>query len=136
MDEPKHFKRSLRRLALAAALVLSGASAQAQPVVKIGFASPLTGPQAHYGIDNRNGARMAIDELNTRGTALGGKPVKFELVAEDDQADPKTGTIVAQRLVDAGIRGMVGHFNSGVTIPASLVYAENGMLAIDRKSVV
>ena len=103
------------------------ATAQAQQVVKIGFASPLTGPQAHYGTDNRNGAQMAIDELNAREPALGGKPVKFELVAEDDQADPKTGTIVAQRLVDAGIRGMVGHFNSGVTIPASRIYHDAGI---------
>ena len=93
-----------------------------QEVVKIGFASPLTGPQAHYGQDNLNGARMAIEELNTRGVKLGSRPAKFELVVEDDQADPKTGTIVAQRLVDAGIRGMAGHFNSGVTIPASRIY--------------
>src|SRR5688572_33326940 len=92
--------RFLRSAVLAAPL-LAGASALAQQSVKIGFASPLTGPQAHYGVDNRNGAQMAIDELNTRSVALGGRPVKFELVAEDDQADPKTGTIAAQRLVDA-----------------------------------
>ena len=119
--------RFFRSFAFAAVLALAGAHAQAQQVVKIGFASPLTGPQAHYGTDNRNGAQMAIDELNARGTALGGKPVKFELVAEDDQADPKTGTIVAQRLVDARIRGMIGHFNSGVTIPASRIYHDAGI---------
>lgn len=119
--------RFFRSLALAAALILSAGSALAQQVVKIGFASPLTGPQAHYGIDNRNGAQVAIDELNARDTTLGGKPIRFELVAEDDQADPKTGTIVAQRLVDAGIRGMVGHFNSGVTIPASRIYHDAGI---------
>jgi branched-chain amino acid transport system substrate-binding protein len=95
--------------------------------VRIGFASPLTGPQAHYGKDNLNGARMAIDALNERGARIAGKPVRFELTVEDDQADPKTGTIVAQRLVDAGVRGVVGHFNSGVTIPASRIYSEAGI---------
>jgi branched-chain amino acid transport system substrate-binding protein len=108
---------------------LAAAVAAAQPaeVVKIGFASPLTGAQAHYGKDNQNGARMAIDELNARKVTIGGRPVVFELVAEDDQADPKTGTVVAQKLVDAGIKAMVGHFNSGVTIPASRIYAEAGI---------
>jgi branched-chain amino acid transport system substrate-binding protein len=105
----------------------SHALGQTAPVVKIGFASPLTGPQAHYGQDNLNGARMAVDELNTRGVKLTGRAAKFELVVEDDQADPKTGTIVAQRLVDSGIRGMAGHFNSGVTIPASRIYHDAGI---------
>jgi branched-chain amino acid transport system substrate-binding protein len=70
---------------------------------------------------------MAIGELNARNPSIGGKSVKFDLVVGDDQADPKTGTIVAQRLVDAGIRGMVGHFNSGVTIPASRIYHDAGV---------
>src|SRR5918999_5429313 len=117
----------MTRFALAIAALVCAGFVHAQATIRIGFASPLTGPQAHYGIDNRNGAQMAIDELNARGTALGGKPVKFELVAEDDQADPKPGTIVAQRLVDAGIRGMVGHFNSGVTLPASRIYHDAGI---------
>jgi len=113
---------------LAVCMLLSaGVNAQSQPLVKIGFASPLTGTQAHYGRDNRNGAQIAIDELNARRIAFGGAVVKFELVVEDDQADPKTGTVVAQRLVDAGIRGMVGHFNSGVTIPASRIYHDAGI---------
>jgi branched-chain amino acid transport system substrate-binding protein len=98
-----------------------------EQIVKIGFASPLTGPQAHYGLDNRNGAEMAIADLNAHRTAIGGHAVQFELLAEDDRADPKTGTIVAQRLVDAGIRGMVGHFNSGVTLPASRIYNDVGI---------
>lgn len=112
-----------------AALCLAAGFAAAQPaeVVKIGFASPLTGSQAHYGKDNQNGAQLAIDELNARGVKIGGKPVAFELVVEDDQADPKTGTVVAQKLVDAGIKAMIGHFNSGVTIPASRIYAEAGI---------
>ena len=116
-----------RALATAFFALLAAASVHAQPVVRIGFASPLTGPQAHYGKDNLNGARMAIDELNAATPTIGGKAVKLELVAEDDQADPKTGTIVAQRLVDAGIRGMVGHFNSGVTLPASRIYHDAGV---------
>lgn len=103
------------------------ARAQAAEVVKIGFASPLSGPQGHYGKDNQNGAQLAVDELNARSPHIGGRPVKFELVAADDQADPKTGTLVAQRLVDSGIRGMVGHFNSGVTIPASRIYHDAGI---------
>src|SRR5262245_7527775 len=117
----------LLALLCCAGLLSAAASAQAQEVVKIGFASPLTGPQGHYGKDNQNGAQMAIDDLNARGIKIGGKPVKFELLVEDDQADPKTGTVVAQKLVDAGIKAMVGHFNSGVTIPASKIYADAGI---------
>ena len=112
---------------LGMAILLAAPHAHAQSIVRLGFASPLTGPQAHYGKDNLNGAQMAIDELNARGFAIGGNAVKLELVVEDDQADPKTGTLVAQRLVDRGIRGMVGHFNSGVTIPASRVYHDAGI---------
>jgi branched-chain amino acid transport system substrate-binding protein len=103
------------------------AQAQAPETIKLGFASPLTGSQAHYGKDNLNGARLAIDELNARGPRIGGRPVRFELAVGDDQADPRTGTIVAQQMVDAGIRGMVGHFNSGVSIPASRIYHDAGI---------
>lgn len=112
---------------LLSALATPAACVQAAEVVKIGFASPLSGPQGHYGRDNQNGAQLAIDELNARSPRIGGKPVKFELVTADDQADPKTGTLVAQRLVDSRIRGMVGHFNSGVTIPASRIYNDAGI---------
>src|SRR5438552_8698431 len=93
----------------------------AQQVVKIGFASPLTGGQANYGKDNQNGAQMGIDELNAQGVTIGGKPVKFELMAEDDQADPKMGPLVAQKFVDAKVNGVVAHFNSGVTLPSTSV---------------
>jgi branched-chain amino acid transport system substrate-binding protein len=103
------------------------AHAQAPDIVKLGFASPLTGPQAHYGKDNLNGARLAIEELNSRQPRIGARAVKFELEVGDDQADPRTGTIVAQQLVDARIRGMIGHFNSGVTIPASRIYHDAGV---------
>ncbi len=118
-----------KALAVIAAFILSAglATAQSPETARIGFASPLTGAQAHYGKDNQNGAQMAIDDLNAREIKIGGKPVKFTLVVEDDQADPKVGTLVAQKLVDAGIRAMVGHFNSGVTIPASKIYADAGI---------
>ncbi|MBL8471397.1 MAG: branched-chain amino acid ABC transporter substrate-binding protein [Rhodocyclaceae bacterium] len=95
--------------------------------VKIGHAAPLTGPQAHLGKDNENGARMAIDDANEKGMELGGTKVKFELMGEDDQADPKTGTTVAQKLIDAKVNGIVGHLNSGTTIPASKLYMEAGI---------
>ena len=108
-------------------LALTAGIAQSQQVVKIGFASPLTGPQANYGKDNQNGAQLAIDELNAKGMNIGGQAVKFQLQAEDDQADPKQGPIVAQKLVDAKVAGVVGHFNSGVTIPASRIYNEAGI---------
>src|ERR1700690_191394 len=112
---------------LGIAFALAAGGAQAQEVVKIGFASPLTGPQANYGKDNQNGAQMAIDELNTRGMTIGGNAVKFQLQSEDDQAEPKQGPLIAQKLVDAKVVGVVGHFNSGGTIPASRVYNEAGI---------
>ena len=112
---------------LGLAIALVAGSAQAQEIVKIGFASPLTGSQANYGKDNQNGAQMAIDELNAQGVTIGGKPVKFQLLAEDDQAEPKQGPLIAQKLADAKVAGVVGHFNSGVTIPASRVYNEAGI---------
>ena len=102
-------------------------SAESQEVVKIGFASPLSGSQANYGKDNQNGAQLAIDDLNAQGLTIGGKPVKFQLQAEDDQAEPKQGPLIAQKLADAKVAGVVGHFNSGVTIPASSVYNEAGI---------
>ena len=74
-------------------------------VVKIGHAGPLTGGIAHLGKDNENGARLAIEEANAAGIKIGGKEAKFMLVAEDDQADPKVGTTVAQKLADAKVAG-------------------------------
>ncbi|MEK6594423.1 MAG: branched-chain amino acid ABC transporter substrate-binding protein [Pseudomonadota bacterium] len=102
--------------------------------VKIGSASPLTGPQAHIGIDIRNGVQLAIEDLNTAGVEIGGKKVKFELVAEDDEANPTKATTVAQKLVDAKVAGVVGHFNSGASIPASKVYADGGVPQISPSS--
>jgi branched-chain amino acid transport system substrate-binding protein len=95
--------------------------------IKLGHVAPLTGPQAHLGKDNENAARMAVDELNAKALEIGGAKIKFELVAEDDQADPKQGTIVAQKLVDAKVNGVIGHLNSGTTIPASKIYFDAGI---------
>jgi branched-chain amino acid transport system substrate-binding protein len=96
-------------------------------VVLIGQASPLTGPQAHLGKDNENGARLAMDEINAAGLTLGGKKVVLEMKSEDDAADPKTATTVAQKLADEGVVGVIGHLNSGATIPASKIYFDNGI---------
>ncbi|SCK25353.1 branched-chain amino acid ABC transporter substrate-binding protein [Vogesella sp. LIG4] len=105
----------------------AAASAGGETVVKIGQVSPMTGPIAHLGKDNEFGAKLAIEDLNAQGVTIGDKKIKFELVSEDDQADPKIGTQVAQRLVDAGVAGVVGHLNSGTTIPASKIYSDAGL---------
>lgn len=96
-------------------------------MVKIGHVAPMTGPQAHLGKDNESGAKLAIEELNAQNLEIGGAKVKFELLAEDDGADPKQGTIVAQKLVDAKVNGVIGHLNSGTTIPASKLYSDAGI---------
>lgn len=118
-----------------AALLAVGGLAQAQDmVVKIGHVAPTSGGQAHLGKDNENGARMAIDELNAKGVMIGGKKVKFELDAEDDGADPKQATAVANKLVDAKVSGVVGHLNSGTSIPASKIYSDAGIPMITPSS--
>ncbi len=111
---------------LAIALAVAG-SASAQQVVKIGHVSPTSGPVAHLGKDMENAARMAVEELNARGIVIGGQKVTFQLVAEDDASDPKQGTAVAQKLVDARVKGVIGHLNSGTSIPASKIYNEAGI---------
>jgi len=98
--------------------------------VKIGHVGPLTGGIAHLGKDNENGARLAVEEANAAGIKIDGKAVKFTFVAEDDQADPKVGTTVAQKLVDAKVAGVVGHLNSGTSIPASPIYSQAGIPVI------
>ena len=96
-------------------------------VVKIGSVAPVTGPQTHIGKDNENGAQMAIDEANAQGIMLEGKKAIFILLSEDDGADPKTATNVAQKLVDQKVKGVIGHLNSGTTIPASKIYHDAGV---------
>jgi len=96
-------------------------------VVKIGHAAPLTGGIAHLGKDNEYGAKLAIDEANAKGTTIGGEKIVFELLSEDDEGKPDKGPIIAQKFVDAKVAGVVGHLNSGVTIPASSVYNQAGI---------
>ena len=118
----------------AALLGCTGAYASAVTIVKIGHVAPISGAQAAYGKDNENGARMAIEDLNAKGYKIGGKPVKFELVAEDDAADAKQGAAVAQKLCDMRVAGVIGHLNSGTTIPASKIYNTCGIPHITPSS--
>jgi branched-chain amino acid transport system substrate-binding protein len=113
--------------ALALAVGLFSTVHAATVEVKLGFAGPLTGAQAQYGKDMQNGIVLAIDEINKTKPVIGGQEVKFVLISEDDQADPRSGAVVAQKLVDSGIKGMLGHFNSGTTIPASAIYNRAGI---------
>ncbi len=137
-----HAKLSLVALSIVAAFAFSACGQKEEPkpaaapaapaakpevVVKLGHVAPMTGPQAHLGKDNENGAALAVEELNAQGLEIGGAKVKFQLLAEDDAADPKQGAIVAQKLVDAKVNGVIGHLNSGTTIPASKLYADAGI---------
>ena len=119
---------------LLAACGKGGDKSAAAPVdgveVKIGHVAPLTGPIAHLGKDNENGARLAIEEINKAGLTIDGKKVVLTLVPEDDAEDPKTATQVAQKLVDAKVVGVVGHLNSGTSIPASKIYSDAGITQI------
>jgi len=113
----------------AALALLTAFGAQAQDtVVKIGHSGPLSGSQSFSGKDNENGARLAVEELNAKPITVAGKKLKFELLSEDDQGDPKAGVAAAQKLVDAGVKYVVGPYNSGVAIPASRIYNEAGTL--------
>ncbi|MDP3085051.1 MAG: branched-chain amino acid ABC transporter substrate-binding protein [Rubrivivax sp.] len=116
------------KLIVGAAAILMGGTVLAQDlVVKIGHVAPTSGGIAHLGKDNEMGARMAIEELNAKGVMIGGRKAKFELLAEDDAADPKQGTAAAQKLIDSKVNGVIGHLNSGTTIPASKLYSDNGI---------
>jgi branched-chain amino acid transport system substrate-binding protein len=118
----------LKLTVLAALAAVTGfASAQDMQVVKIGHVAPTSGGIAHLGKDNENGAKMAIEDLNAKNLVIGGKKIKFELVAEDDAGDPKQGTAVAQKLVDMKVNGVIGHLNSGTSIPASKIYSDAGI---------
>ena len=98
--------------------------------VTLGHAGPLTGSIAHQGKDDENGVALAIEQANARGVKIGGKAVTFRMLSEDDQGDPKLGTLVAQKFVDARVAAVIGHLNSGVTIPASEIYARAGIPVI------
>lgn len=123
---PSSFSRTLTALAV---LGLTTAMSFAQEVqtVRIAHAGPTSGGIAHIGKDTENGVRLAIDDLNAQTVIVGGKTIKFELVAEDDAGDPRQATVVAQKLCDSKVAGVVGHLQSGTTIPASTVYSKCGI---------
>jgi branched-chain amino acid transport system substrate-binding protein len=125
---------SLKLTAVATLAAISSSAMAQEQVVKIGHVGPVSGAIAHLGKDNEWGARLAIEELNAKGVSINGKKVKFELVAEDDAADPKQGTAAAQKLVDAKVSGVIGHLNSGTTIPASKIYSDAGIPQISPSS--
>lgn len=124
-----HFQLNAPSCITAAVLALAASMAQAQEVqtVKIAHAGPTSGGIAHIGKDTENGVHLAIDELNAQNLVIGGKKIKFELVAEDDAGDPRQATAVAQKLCDSKVAGVVGHLQSGTTIPASTVYSKCGI---------
>eukprot|EP01030_Chromulinospumella_sphaerica_P015180 gene15180-14977_t len=101
--------------------------AQDVQVVKIAHAGPVSGGIAHIGKDTENGVRLAIDDLNAQNLVIGGKKIKFEIAAEDDAGDPRQATAVAQKLCDQRVAGVVGHLQSGTSIPASAIYAKCDM---------
>jgi branched-chain amino acid transport system substrate-binding protein len=111
----------------AAVLALTSGFAFAQSVVTIAHVGPTSGAIAHLGKDNENGAIMAVEEINAAGLTIGGQKVTLKLMTEDDAADPKQGTAVAQKLADAKVAGVIGHLNSGTTIPASKIYSDAGI---------
>jgi branched-chain amino acid transport system substrate-binding protein len=119
---------------LATACAAVTPAAFADVVVKIGHAGPLTGPNAHIGKDNENGARLAIEEINKRGLTIGGQKVTLELDSQDDASDPRQATQAAQRLVDDKVVAVVGHMDSGSSIPASKIYSDAGIVQISPSS--
>jgi branched-chain amino acid transport system substrate-binding protein len=126
----KNLHIGITLVAASVALIGCGPSGGGGSEVKIGHVGPLTGQIAHLGKDNENGARLAVEQANAAKIKIDGKEVKFTLVAEDDQADPKVGTTVAQKMVDAKVVGVVGHLNSGTSIPASPIYNQAGIPVI------
>ncbi|CAI1550558.1 Leucine-, isoleucine-, valine-, threonine-, and alanine-binding protein precursor [Serratia proteamaculans] len=120
-------------LALAAAVLASLGAASpvlADETILIGLAGPLTGPSARIGKDLENGAQLAIADVNAQKPTLKGQPVTFKLLSEDDQSDPRTAVAVAQRLVDEGVAGVVGHWNTGTSIPAARIYHDAGIAQV------
>lgn len=116
---------------LSAGVLISMASeVHADEIVKIGNVAPLTGPSANFGKDTENGARLALEEINKKGLVIGGQKVTLLLDAQDDAGDPRQATQVAQRLVDDKVVAVVGHMNSGTTIPASKIYSDAGITEV------
>lgn len=127
MANVRHFRTKFVFAAGLALTPLLGFAAE-EMTVKIGLTGPLTGPQAAIGKDHENGLRMAMDRLNAQGIVVGGKKVRFEMMSEDDGADPRTGMTVAQRFVDANVKAVIGPYNSGVAIPISKLLNDAGIV--------
>jgi branched-chain amino acid transport system substrate-binding protein len=121
----------VRRFGLVAGIAGSLLAWSAQAQIKIGVGAPVTGPNAAFGAQLVTGARQAADDINAAGGILG---QKIEILLGDDVSDPKQGVSVANKFVGQGVKFVVGHFNSGVSVPASEVYAENGVVEISPAS--
>lgn len=121
-----------KEIAVAVAAIACSFAVHAEDVVRIGHVAPLTGAIAHLGKDSENGARLAIEEINAQGLVIGGKRITVQLDAQDDAGDPRTATQVAQKLVDDKVAGVVGHLNSGTSIPASRIYKDAGIVEISQ----
>jgi branched-chain amino acid transport system substrate-binding protein len=139
---------TLAPLAIAAAVALAACGKKEEPAkveapkaaapaapqkgqIKIGHVAPLTGGIAHLGKDNELGAQLAAKEINAAGgIKLGDMVYEIVIVGEDDKADPKEGTLAAQKIVDSGAVAVVGHLNSGTSIPASKIYSDANMTQI------
>ncbi|ABR89836.1 ABC-type branched-chain amino acid transport systems, periplasmic component [Janthinobacterium sp. Marseille] len=128
------FKTKMIPLTGAVLLALAGSTLAQEQIVKIGHVGPVTGTDAHMGKDNENGARLAVEELNAKGVVINGKKVKLQYMPEDDAADPKQATAAATKLVDSNVAVVIGHLNSGATIPASRIYANAGIVQISPSS--
>ena len=124
----------LKYALLGLSLAIGTAYAADDVTVTIGSAAPMSGPQASFGQDNTNGVRMAINDLNKENIKIGGKKVIWKIDAQDDQADPKQATTIAQKFVDEKVNGVVGHLNSGCTYPASRIYNNAGIPDITPSS--
>lgn len=99
--------------------------------VPVGFSAVLTGGNAAFGKDIENGVQLALDDANVERIMIGGKVAHFQIHAEDDQGDPRIGVQAAQKLVDSGVAVVIGHFNSGTTLPASMIYQQAGIVMIN-----
>jgi branched-chain amino acid transport system substrate-binding protein len=128
------FRTKMIPLAGAIVFALAGSAFAQEQIVKIGHVGPITGTDAHMGKDNENGARLAVEELNAKGVVINGKKVKLQFMPEDDAADPKQATAAATKLVDANVAVVIGHLNSGATIPASKIYADAGIIQVSPSS--
>src|SRR5712664_4043216 len=115
----------LKGAVLAAAMALASGGASAE--IKLGVAGPITGANASFGAQLTKGVQQAVVDINASGGILG---QKIEVEQGDDVSDPKQGVSVANKFVGDGVKFVIGHFNSGVTIPASEVYADNGVVFI------